>query len=118
MTDQELIKALREDAEWAQTNEWETPITLSDNLTAAANRIEALLKETVKAEKNIALLMKDAFKKDMAARKMTDDKAALEWEIECLKKDREHLRDVTKKLWCEKQYGKDTNVPTSTEGVE
>lgn len=45
MTDRELIQALREDAEWAAANEWETPITLSDNLAEAAKRIEALLAE-------------------------------------------------------------------------
>lgn len=42
MTDKELIQALREDAEWAKANEWETPITLGDNLAAAADRLEAL----------------------------------------------------------------------------
>ena len=30
MKDQELVKALREHAEWARANEWETPITLGD----------------------------------------------------------------------------------------
>jgi hypothetical protein len=37
----ELIKALKEDAEWAHANEWETPITLGDHLDAAADRLEA-----------------------------------------------------------------------------
>ncbi len=37
-----LVESLREDAEWAQANEWETPITLGDNLTAAADMIEAM----------------------------------------------------------------------------
>ena len=37
----ELIKALREDAEWAHANEWETPITLGDNLDAAADALSA-----------------------------------------------------------------------------
>lgn len=37
-----LVESLREDAEWAQANEWETPITLGDNLTAAADMIEKL----------------------------------------------------------------------------
>ena len=45
MKDQELVKALREHAEWAQANEWETPITLGDDLTEAADRIEAQAKE-------------------------------------------------------------------------
>ena len=37
----ELIKALKEDAEWAHANEWETPITLGDHLDAAAAALEA-----------------------------------------------------------------------------
>ena len=45
----ELIKALREDAEWAHANEWETPITLGDHLDDAADALEA-------AEKRIAEL--------------------------------------------------------------
>ena len=45
----ELIKALKEDAEWAHANEWETPITLGDHLDAAADALEA-------AEKRIAEL--------------------------------------------------------------
>ena len=43
MTDcTELIKSLREEAEWAEANEWETPIMLSDHLTQAADAIEEL----------------------------------------------------------------------------
>ena len=45
----ELIKALKEDAEWAHANEWETPITLGDHLDAAADALEA-------ADKRIAEL--------------------------------------------------------------
>lgn len=45
MRDQELVKALREHAEWARANEWETPITLGDDLTEAVDRIEAQAKE-------------------------------------------------------------------------
>ena len=48
MKDQELVKALREHAEWARENEWETPITLGDDLTEAADRIEAQAKEIEK----------------------------------------------------------------------
>lgn len=40
MTNKELANALREDAEWAHANEWETPITLADDLEEAADRIE------------------------------------------------------------------------------
>ena len=45
MNDQDLVNALREHAEWAQANEWETPITLGDDLTKAADLIEARAKE-------------------------------------------------------------------------
>lgn len=45
MNDQDLVNALREHAEWAQANEWETPITLGDDLTKAADLIEAQVKE-------------------------------------------------------------------------
>ena len=48
MTDN-LTSSLRELAEWAHANEWETPITLGDHLDAAADAIEA-------AEKRIAEL--------------------------------------------------------------
>lgn len=48
MRDQELVNALREHAEWAQANEWETPITLGDDLAEAADRIEAQAKEIEK----------------------------------------------------------------------
>ena len=45
MNDQDLVNALREHAEWARANEWETPITLGDDLAEAAARIEAQAKE-------------------------------------------------------------------------
>lgn len=48
MKDQELVNALREHAEWAQANEWETPITLGNDLVEAADRIEAQAKEIEK----------------------------------------------------------------------
>ena len=41
MESKELIPALRLDAEWAHANEWETPITLGDNLDAAADALSA-----------------------------------------------------------------------------
>lgn len=34
-----LIRRLKEEAEWAEANEWETPITLADDLRAAANML-------------------------------------------------------------------------------
>lgn len=39
MRDTNLVNSLREHAEWARENEWETPITLGDDLTEAAGRI-------------------------------------------------------------------------------
>lgn len=42
MTDQELIHALREHAEWARANEWECPITLGDDIYTAIQRLEQL----------------------------------------------------------------------------
>ena len=48
MNGQKLVNALREHAEWAQANEWETPITLGDDLAEAADRIEAQAKEIEK----------------------------------------------------------------------
>ena len=48
MNDQDLVNALREHAGWAQANEWETPITMGDDLTEAADRIEAQAKEIEK----------------------------------------------------------------------
>ena len=41
MENAELIKTLKEDAEWAHANEWETPITLGDHLDAAAAALRA-----------------------------------------------------------------------------
>lgn len=48
MNDTNLVNALREHAEWAQANEWETPITLGDDLTEAADRVEAQAQEIEK----------------------------------------------------------------------
>lgn len=40
MRDTNLVNALREHAEWAEGNQWETPITLGDDLAEAADRLE------------------------------------------------------------------------------
>ena len=40
MKDQDLVNALREHVEWAEGNQYETPITLCDDLTEAADRLE------------------------------------------------------------------------------
>ena len=48
MESQDIVNALREHAEWAEGNQWETPITLGDDLAEAADRIEAQAKEIEK----------------------------------------------------------------------
>ena len=55
MRDQKLVNALREHAEWAQANEWETPITLSDDLAAAADLIEKLTDRCARYTEEIAV---------------------------------------------------------------
>ena len=45
MTDKELVERLRENAEWARGNEWETPLCLADDLKEAADAIERLKNE-------------------------------------------------------------------------
>ena len=54
MTDKELWERLHENAEWARCNEWETPLCLADDLTAAADAIERLQADlaTVAAERD------------------------------------------------------------------
>ena len=39
MRDTNLVNALRAHAEWAEGNQWKTPITLGDDLVEAADRI-------------------------------------------------------------------------------
>ena len=55
MNGQKLVNALREHAEWAEGNEWETPITLGDDLTEAADRIEAQAKEVATLRNELCL---------------------------------------------------------------
>ena len=50
MTRKELISRLREHAEWAEANIWEVPISLPDDLQAAADEIEKLLEKTKAGE--------------------------------------------------------------------
>lgn len=45
MRDTNLVNSLREHAERARTNEWETLITMCDDLAGAADLIEARAKE-------------------------------------------------------------------------
>lgn len=59
MNDQDLVNALREHAEWVRANEWETPITLGDDLTEAADRIEAQAKEIDALRNKLCLKLRD-----------------------------------------------------------
>ena len=58
MKDQELVNALREHAEWQRGNEWETPITLGDDLAEAADRIANQNTHIAALQKEIAGLRK------------------------------------------------------------
>lgn len=55
MKNEEIVRALHEHAEWAQANEWETPITLSDDLAAAADLIEKLTERCARYAEEIAV---------------------------------------------------------------
>ncbi len=55
----QLVANLREHAEWAQANEWETPITLSDDLRAAANTIAELSAKLESKEEKLAAMNLD-----------------------------------------------------------
>ena len=58
MQNEELIAALRSDAEWAHANEWETPITLGDHLDAAADALERLTAERDAAVEDMTAVLK------------------------------------------------------------
>ena len=58
MKDQDLVNALREHAEWQRGNEWETPITLGDDLVEAADRIANQSTHIAALQKEIAGLRK------------------------------------------------------------
>ena len=67
MTDN-LTSSLRELAEWAHGNEWETPITLGDHLDAAAAALEAAdnrVKELEAAQRWISV--KERFPDDVGS---------------------------------------------------
>lgn len=57
MTDKatEIISKLREHAEWARANEWETPITLSDDLEEAAKALMEAIDKCEVLEKYIEI---------------------------------------------------------------
>lgn len=55
MENEEIVRALREHAEWAQANEREALITLSDDLAAAADLIEKLTDRCARYAEEIAV---------------------------------------------------------------
>lgn len=55
MTEKEIVKALREHAEWAEGNQWGMPITLCDDLAEAADLIDAQAKEIEKLRNELCL---------------------------------------------------------------
>lgn len=59
MKDQELVKALREHAEWARANVYEAPIALYDDLTEAADTIEKLRGQNTQLREAAALVAKE-----------------------------------------------------------
>ena len=64
MTKDEIVTALREHAEWARGNEWEAPLMLGDDLSAAADALEKLLDRCARYAEEIAVLqerMRDHF---------------------------------------------------------
>lgn len=78
----ELIERLREDAEWAAANEWETPITLGDHLTEAADAIEKLAKDFAMVDgllhdRDIEIDELEQVKRELAAYKRVFDEAAI-----------------------------------------
>lgn len=59
MNDNEIVKALREHAEWAQENEWECPITLGDDLRKAADLIESLQAQLAESQRRERAAVED-----------------------------------------------------------
>lgn len=73
MNDQDLVNALREHAEWAQANEWETPITLGDDLTEAADVIEKLQGDLIQRNADLLKAREDL----QGAKNASDQHAAI-----------------------------------------
>lgn len=67
MTDvKELVKALREEADWCKAIEWEIPICTEDHLREAADLIEKLVTDidVVRKERDAAVACIEALKDD------------------------------------------------------
>lgn len=82
-----LISNLREHAEWAHANEWESPITLGDDLEGAIKAIEALQAEldrlkNCRRECKIVCLLDEYNKKCTELEKVKAENARLRRERE------------------------------------
>lgn len=86
MRDTNLVNALREHAEWVRANEWETPITLGDDLTEAADRI-------ANQSTHIAVLQKE-IEKLRGQLKAYEDTGRTPEEVSALVKDWSDLRTI------------------------
>lgn len=95
MTDQELIKAIKN---CENTTCYQCPVHNEYNscFWAVCDRFEALLAD------NAAL--------DREAQIQICKRSDVEREIGRLEAERDHFRDLTKKLWCEKQYAQWVSV--------
>lgn len=57
--EKQLVANLREHTEWVLANEWETPITLGDDIEAAANTIAELSAKLESKEEKLAAMNLD-----------------------------------------------------------
>ena len=54
MTPDEIVKALRENAEWCDANEYDVPLCMGDNQRAAADLIESMQARIAELEAQLA----------------------------------------------------------------
>jgi hypothetical protein len=52
MTPDEIVKALRENAEWCDANEYEIPLCMGDNQREAADLIESLQSQLAESQRS------------------------------------------------------------------
>lgn len=94
-----LISNLREHAEWAHANEWESPITLGDDLEGDIKAIEALQAEldrlkNCRRECKIVCLLDEYNKKCAELEKVKAENARLRREREAAVRDLETIMFV------------------------
>ena len=79
-----LISNLREHAEWARANEWESPITLGDDLEGAIEAIEALKAENARLRRERDAAVRDLHYNDACKICVGAIKEPEECDRECL----------------------------------